>query len=359
VQPDAYVRNIFLESDTTVAVLSGFPAVPLDDNGGEGNHPIGNVDMANSRDRVNAAAASQRMVNHCQVAPNDRWELASELMERIRSEHGNWGWKVYPPWAPGGGGWWMDDPAIADPFYQKCIDLGNPRVCAHKGFPLPTFDRTYADPKDVGPAAVKWPGVTFIIYHSAFESEAASNAEGSLVGPYDPDEANPLGVNRLVRTVEANNLRGQNVYAEMGSAWLLAMSDAVSAQHYVGKLLKHLGEDHLVFGSECVWFNSPQPQIEALRTFQISKEFQDLYGYPEITPEIRANIFGLSAAKLYDIDPLETRHKIRENELALLRNELDGEIGSRRWMFQPLGGPRTRREFFNLQRWRKFLGTPA
>jgi hypothetical protein len=119
VQPDAYVRNIFLESDTTVAVLSGFPAVPLDDAGGEGNHPIGNVDMANSRDRVNAAAASQRMVNHCQIAPNDRWELASDLMERIRSEHGNWGWKVYPPWAPGGGGWWMDDPAI----WERMPDL--------------------------------------------------------------------------------------------------------------------------------------------------------------------------------------------------------------------------------------------
>src|SRR6185436_8205816 len=162
--------------------------------------------------------------------------LAAALMERIRNDYGNWGWKVYPPWSPTGGGWWLDDDAIADPFFQKTIDLGNPLVCAHKGFPLPTFDKAHCDPKDVGPAAAKWPNVTFIIYHSAWESEA-SGAVTTTVGPYDPNEATPLGVNRLIRTVLDNNVAGKNVYAEMGSAWLLSMTDTVSAQHYIGKLL--------------------------------------------------------------------------------------------------------------------------
>jgi hypothetical protein len=35
----------------------------------------------------------------------------------------------------------------------------------------------------------------------------------------------------------------------------------------------------------------------AFKTFSISKEFQDLYGYPELTDEIRRKVFGLNAAK--------------------------------------------------------------
>jgi predicted TIM-barrel fold metal-dependent hydrolase len=356
IDSSAYVKNIFLESDTTVAVLSGFPAVALDADGGEGNHPISNVDMVHSRDRVNTAADSQRMVNHCQVAPNDRWELASDLMDRIHEQYGNWGWKVYTPWAPDGGGWWLDDPNIADPFLQKTIDLGNPLVCAHKGFPLPTFNETYTDPKDVGPAAVKWPEITFVIYHSAFASESDT---GPIIGPYDENDPAPKGVNRLVRTVLENDLTGKNVYAEMGSAWLLVMNDVNAAGHYLGKLLKYLGEDHVVFGSECVWFNSPQPQIEALRTFQIPKELRDQYGYPEITDRIRAKIFGLTAAGLFGVDPLATRNAVDQSKLTMLKQELDGEAGGRRWAFQPLSGPRSRREFLNLIKWRKHLRVPA
>jgi hypothetical protein len=38
--------------------------------------------------------------------------------------------------------------------------------------------------------------------------------------------------------------------------------------------------------------------------FQISKAFQDMYGYPELTQELKAKIFGLNAAKIYKINPI-------------------------------------------------------
>jgi hypothetical protein len=44
------------------------------------------------------------------------------------------------------------------------------------------------------------------------------------------------------------------------------------------------------------------------------------------------------------------------SKLGMLRRDLDGELGGRRWMFEPLGGPRTRREFLNLWRHRKATG---
>lgn len=207
----------------------------------------------------------------------------------------------------------------------------------------------FLDPKDVGPAAKAYPDVNFVIYHSAAE---LGNAEGE----YDANKptSDLRGVDKLIRTVEENGLKGKNVYAEMGTAWFLHMANPVAAQHYVGKILKYIGEDHLVWGSECVWFNSPQPQIEAFRNFEISEKFQNDYGYPALTKELKAKIFGLSAAKLYGIDPNEARHAVDLSKLAQIRRDIDGELGGRRWMFQPLNGPRTRREFMNLWRWRNF-----
>lgn len=128
------------------------------------------------------------------------------------------------------------------------------------------------------------------------------------------------------------------------------------AQHYIGKLLKYLGEDNIVWGSECVWFGSPQEQIEMFRTFCISEEFQDRFGYPALTPEIKRKIFGLNAATLYGIDPTETRNAIDTSMLARVRQDLDGELGGRRWAFNLPNGPRTRREFMQLLKLRRFKG---
>ncbi len=346
--PAQYVRFIFLESDTTVATLSGFPS-PMCDDGTLCTNLNSNEGMAYWRQLVNSAAGSQRMVQHCQVAPNDRWDLQQAMMERVRAEYGNHGWKCYPPWGPNGQGWWLDDEAVGVPFIQKCIELGEPLICAHKGFPLPGFDRVHTDPRDVGPAAVRFPEVNFVVYHSAFESQVRE-------GPYDP---NGQGVDRLVRTVVEHDLKGKNVYAELGSAWALSMNNSLGAQHLIGKLVKYIGEDNVLWGSECLWFGSPQPQIEAFRALQISRELQEQYGYPELTPEIKRKILGLNAARIYGIDPDAVRCQIDESKLGRARRELDETLGARRWSFQLPNGPRTRREFLALARRRAALRRPA
>jgi uncharacterized protein len=350
IDEQAYYRLIFLESQTTVATLSGFPS-PICDEASMCNSLISNEAMARARDEINAASKSQRVVQHCQVAPNDRWELQAQMMERIHSEYGNRGFKCYPPWGPSGKGWRMDDEAVAFPFYQKAIELGEPLICAHKGFLFPGWDAEGADPSDVGPAALAFPEVNFVIYHSAFDTAKL------VEGPYDA--ANAMGVDRLCKTVDENGLKGKNVFAEMGSAWALSMGNAEAAQHYVGKLLKYVGEDNVLWGSECTWFGSPQPQIEAFRALQISKQFQDTYGYPELTPAIKAKILGLNGARIYRIDPKAVRCALDANELALQKRHLDAELGDRRWAFQKPLGPRTRREFLAFARWRRSQNTPA
>lgn len=340
--PKQYIEQIFLDSDTTIAVLSGLPS-PTSATTGDLTG-FSNADMAKSRDFVNMAAASQRMVNHCQVGPDANWDAVSMMMERVQTQLGHVGWKSYPPASTGGGPWWLDGP-IGERFIQRAIELGDPLICAHKGFPLPGFDKNYCDPKDVGPAALKFPQATFVIYHSAYDNSVTE-------GPYDPAGK---GVDRLIKTVTDNNLKDKNVYSEMGSAWLLASSDPMAAQHYVGKVLKYIGVNRMLWGSECVWFGCPQKQIEAFRTFTISKEFQDKYGYPELTPQIKAGIFGLSAAKLYCIDPNVCRYKVDQSILARLKRERDSEFGPRRWVFDK-PAITNRRQFLALAKMRRALG---
>ena len=189
-------------------------------------------------------AHSQRVVNHCQVNPTDQLDLQLAMMERIHAQYGVGGWKTYPEWSPDGKGWAMDDENAAIPLIEKARQLGARVVCIHKGIVFPGWDRAASDPADVGIVAKAYPDTTFIVYHSAIEFEPRAESEG----PYNPN--NTQGTDRLIRTLLNNDLTGKNLYAELGSVWAQVMNDSIMAQHVMGKLLKHFGPDHVLWGSE-------------------------------------------------------------------------------------------------------------
>ena len=62
-----------------------------------------------------------------------------------------------------------------------------------------------------------------------------------------------------------------------------------------------MGPDNVVWGSDSVWYGSPQWQIDALWRFQIPEQMRRRYGYPELTPQIKRKILGLNSARLYGI----------------------------------------------------------
>ena len=61
------------------------------------------------------------------------------------------------------------------------------------------------------------------------------------------------------------------------------MSSPTRAAHVLGKLLNRVGEDRVLWGTDAIWYGSPQPQIMAFRAFQITPEFQQRFGYPALT----------------------------------------------------------------------------
>jgi len=111
-------------------------------------------------------------------------------------------------------------------------------------------------------------------------------------------------VNRLIASLDAA-LAGPHakVYAELGSTWFRAMRNPDEAAHVLGKLLQRLGSDRVLWGTDSIWYGSPQNQIEAFRNFEISNQFQDRYGYPELTADVKKQVFGQNAARLYGVDP--------------------------------------------------------
>jgi hypothetical protein len=354
-----YVRLMFLESDTTVAVLSGLPAVD------DANNPITNAEIAQTRDVVNMLAdGSQRLVNHHMVLPNqmgtsqDAVKKQLDAMARTLDMYKKIGaWKCYPAWSPvnteqnAPDGWFLDDPATGIPFVQKGLELGVKTFCIHKGLPIPAFSTKYNDPVDIGRVAKMFPEAKFVIYHSAYGHQGYN--EGAYM------MGSRQGANSLITSLLENNIApNANVYAELGTTWQLVSTLPVvggltAAAHLIGKLLKYVGEDNVVWGTDSIWYGSPQPQIESFLQFQISAQLQQQYGYPALTMERKRKILGLNAAKIYGVDPKAMRCTIDKTSLQAARLLLNHDLGARRWAFgEPL--LRTRREFFRLHEQNNF-----
>jgi hypothetical protein len=99
----------------------------------------------------------------------------------------------------------------------------------------------------------------------------------------------------------------KNTYAEIGTTWASSVvTFPTVAAHIMGQLMKFMGPERIVFGSDSVWYGSPQWQIDALWRFQIPEEMRKKYGYPELTPNAKRKILGLNSAKLYGVKGVES-----------------------------------------------------
>jgi predicted TIM-barrel fold metal-dependent hydrolase len=184
----------------------------------------------------------------------------------------------------------------------------------------------------MGPAAKANPDITFLTYHSGFQP-------GVKEGPYDPEGA---GVDRLIRSHKDAGLprNGGNLYAELGACWRYFMGRPDEAAHVIGKLLATFGEERIMWGTDCIWFGSPQDQIQAFRAFEISEEYQEKYGYPPLTAEAKRRIFGLNAAQVYGLDVKAIASSALHSARDAYRSEPNPTFATY--------GPTSRRDFLKL-----------
>lgn len=361
-----YLDVVFCQSDTKMAVLSTWPGALCSEAadiawqaaGQTGSMPCGlpmsTEEAAQSRDMINQMANSRRLLSHAMILPNDPAGVDNQLaiMEATACTVGVAAWKLYPAWGPFGVGWFLNDPLVGIPIIEKGLSLGVKTFCAHKGLPIPGFDAEHNLPTDVGPVAAAYPDANFIIYHSSIRA-GGSYSEGEYI------EGDKTGVNALITSMRENGIGpNENVYAELGSSWIFVMNDAVAAAHYLGKLMKYVGEDNICWGTDSIVYGTPKDQIEALRAATIPAQMQADFGYPELTAERKAKIFGLNAARVYGVD-LTERHCQVQCPVAQIKENLDAELGDRRWVFQDERRIRTYDDYVQNARENIARGTPA
>lgn len=300
-----YIREIFLDSDTKIALISSAPSeVPED-------WFLTNPMTAAARARINAEAGSRRMFSHSIFTPGQPGWL--EEIDRAIAEDKPDSFKGYTigdnthkdlsrhPWR-------LDDEKLVYPAYEKFAAAGLRNVCIHKGLFPPSVEkqfphlRPYVDVGDVAQAAKDWPHLNFIIYHSGYRFPGGGTPEEALAA----FEASGR-VEWVTDLAEIPAKHGvNNVYGDLGQVFAVTtVSQPRLAAAIVGQLVTGLGADHVVWGSDAVWTGAPQWQIEGLRRLEIPEDMQSRYGLRALGPAngpIKNAIFGENTARLYDFE---------------------------------------------------------
>jgi uncharacterized protein len=328
---DNYFKEIFLDSDTKVALLSGAPSeVPQD-------WFLTNDMAAAARDRVNARLGARRMMSHAIFTPGYPGWL--EEIDRAIADLKPDAFKGYTigdntnkdlsrhPWR-------MDDEKLVYPAYEKMQKAGLVNVCVHKGLFPPSVEtrfphlRPYCDVRDVGKAARDWPGLNFIIYHGGYRFPGGGNPADALA-QFERD-GRVDWVTDLAEIPAQYGIR--NVYADLGQlfAQTTVAQPRVTAA-LMGMLVRGLGADHVIWGTDAVWTGAPQWQIEGLRRLEIPEDMQKRYGYAPLGPAdgpVKRAILGENVARLYAFKK-EAELGGPRDRLAALKAEYEAAGGGR------------------------------
>ncbi len=301
-----FVKEVFLDSETTIGLISTPP----------GPYPQEAVvppkEMAHIRDEINRLARSQRMLAHGLTTPqlgSADLEFMAMQAETLKVE----AWKCYTGSCPKGfeQGWWMDDEKIAYPMLEQARKLNVKRVCVHKGLPLgpvPDFNH----PRDLIKAAKDFPDIDFLVYHSGLKSAFGLDALVAQTGEIP-------WTTGFCRMKEAEP-GIKNIYMELGSTFgqLVTTSPAACA-HLLGQIIRASGSDHVLWGTDSIWYGTPQWQIEAFRRFEIPEPMIKKHHYQPLTRRIKEQIFGLNAARVFGVDVKAKRHEVPNDVLGQLR----------------------------------------
>ena len=339
-----YLHDVFLASDTTVALLSDVP------NSGPADAPIPFPDAIDTQNLVAELTSGgvARLLLHNIIAPNFG-DLPSRLddMTMTAQTRRLAGFKVYTAWGPNGQGYSLEDPTIGLPVIQHAHDLGVRVFTAHKGLPLVRFDAAHNGPDDIVAASRQFPDMDFVVFHGAWDPN-------HVEGPYDPQST--VGIDTFLRALDVHRVPpNDNVWVDLGTVWRQLLQDPNQAAHAVGKLLRRVGAQRVLWGTDAIWYGGPQPQLAAFRAFEISAEYQEAFGYPALSDDVKRDVLGNNAAMLFHVDPTATRCALAQDPLSAAQPEA---AALRREGALPAPGtphgPATRRD---LLRWLVHPGT--
>ena len=329
---DNYLKEIFLDSDTKVSLLSG---APFDDPSW---WLLSNDAIQNACRAVNKLAGNTRMLGHTVITPKypDWMAEVDRGIEQLKP----CSWKSYTigdPFGPSKYAWRLDDEKLMYPFYEKAIKSGINTICIHKGLMPRDYEKAFAGTwesatvNDLGKAAKDNPGMNFVIYHSALRPWLADQPDKDLQSFLDTGYVQ--WATDLARIPEKFGVN--NVYAEIGSTFAsTAVTNPRFCGAFIGQLVNLMGPERVVWGSDSVWYGSPQWQIEAMRRLEIPEDIMKKFGWKiklgGPNSEVKQKIFGLNSAQLYNLDlKLAQGPAFGADKLAAIKEEYLRQGGER------------------------------
>jgi predicted TIM-barrel fold metal-dependent hydrolase len=336
-----FIKDVYLDSQVSVGLMSNNTSAAIPDVAGA--RPPKNIreseigeflsapQTAAVRDWINLLAGSTRLLAHGQLFPGIAGSYPPDAPAPTNLEYMQWqidelkpdSWKGYTSANSAKYDldpeslmrrWRLDDQQVAYPMYALIVRNGDMlkskpgffNICIHKGLSTDApDDPALGFPVDIPQAARDWPMLNFIIYHSCIRPgfwmlEAMNDVTAGRLRQGVPDI---LWTTQFA--IDCAQL--PNVYAELGTIFAsCVITFPTVCAHILGQLLKFMGEDRIVFGSDSVWYGAPQWQVEAFWRFQIPDELQKQYGYPPLTEAARRKILGLNSAKLYQLSTQAT-----------------------------------------------------
>jgi uncharacterized protein len=296
-----FVKEIYYDSDTSLALLSG---APFDD-------PswwfLSNQQIVQARELINDFAGSRRLLAHTVITPGQAgWMDEVDKAIAVYKPESWKGYTIGDPLSPSKFPWRLDDEKVVYPFYDKAVKSGITTICIHKGLLPPDYEKAfagvweYATAWDIGKAAKDWPQMNFVMYHAclrpAFELPDQAWAEFEQTGRI-------RWASDLAEIPQKYGVT--NVYAELGTAFAnSAVSHPKFCAALIGTLVKGLGADHVLWGTDTLWYGSPQWQIEAMRRLEIPEDMQKKYGFAPLgdaNSATKQQIFAGNAARMYNI----------------------------------------------------------
>lgn len=318
-----YMKEIFVDSDTKIALLSG---APFDDRTWD---LLSNDQIALARAAINKIAGSRRLLGHAVFTPK-RAGWMDEVDRAISTlKPDSWkGYTIGDPLFPSklGSYWRLDDQKLMYPFYEKIAKAGIRTVCIHKGLLPADYEKSwpgvweYNTVWDLGRAAKDWPQINFVIYHAALraflEAPDAALAEFEQTG-------------RIKWATDVAEIPAKfgatNVYGELGTSFAnSAVANPRFAAALLGTLVRGLGADRVVWGTDSLWYGSPQWQIEALRRLEIPMDMQKQHGFVPLGPAdgiVKSAIFAGNSARLYAVDVRAAQGTIPGDKIAAIKAE--------------------------------------
>jgi predicted TIM-barrel fold metal-dependent hydrolase len=313
-----YLKEIYLDSDTKVACISGAPSeVPED-------WFLTNEMKALARADVNGLAKTRRMLSHAIFTPGyPGWmeqldhaiaDLKPDSMKGYTIGDNTHKELSKHPWR-------LDDEKLVYPAYEKFLKAGLRNVCIHKGLFPPSVEKqyphllAYSDVRDVAQAAKDWPQLNFIIYHGGYRWAGGGNVNDAW--KQFEESGRIEWVTDLAEIPAKHGVA--NVYADVGQLFAqTTIADPRVSAVMMGQLVRGMGADHVCWGTDAIWTGSPQWQIEALRRLEIPEALQKKYGLAPLGPAdgpLKNAVFGGNNARLYNYKP-EQRAELAGDRIA-------------------------------------------